>query len=78
MYLMNAAAAAAAAGGAHHALLRHQQQQQQLRQKLDARDGEQCTGVKIFIGSKVLCVFCFKICTPEGRGEKREGMQISK
>ena len=42
MYLMNAAAAAAAAGGAHHALLRHQQQQQQLRQKLDARDGEQC------------------------------------
>ena len=33
---------------------------------------------KLFIGSKVQCVFCFKICTPEGRGEQREGVQISK
>ena len=32
--------------------------------------------VKLFIGSKVLCVFCFEICTPQGRGEKREGKQI--
>ena len=28
------------------------------------------TGVKLFIGSKVPCVFCFEICTTEGRGGK--------
>ena len=31
-----------------------------------------CTGVK-FIGSKVMCVFCFVICTPEGRGGEQGG-----
>ena len=34
--------------------------------------------VKLFIGSKVQCEFRLGICTPEGMGEKREGMQISK
>ena len=29
-------------------------------------------GVELFIGSKVQCMLCFEICTPEGRGEKRE------
>ena len=33
-----------------------------------------CTGVKLIIGSKVPCMFCFEICTTVGRG----GMQISK
>ena len=28
--------------------------------------------------SEVLCPFGFEICTSEGRGEKREGMQYSK
>ena len=31
------------------------------------------TGVKLFIGSKVLCVFCFETCTPEGRGGEEGG-----
>ena len=31
--------------------------------------------VKLFIGSNVLCVFSFEICTQRGEGEKREGMQ---
>ena len=36
------------------------------------------TRFKLFFGSKVFCIFCFDICTLEGRGgEKREGMQIS-
>ena len=26
------------------------------------------TGVKTFLMNKVKCVFCFEICTPEGRG----------
>ena len=30
-------------------------------------------GVKLFIGSKVQCVFCFEICTPEGRRGGRGG-----
>ena len=31
------------------------------------------TGVKLFIGSKVQCMLCFEICSPEGRdGEKGE------
>ena len=33
-----------------------------------------CTGVTLFIGSKVLCLFCFEICSPEGSGgEKGRG-----
>ena len=36
------------------------------------------TGVEVFIGSKVQCLFCSESCTTEGRGEKREGVQISK
>ena len=36
------------------------------------------TGVKLFVGSKVPCMFCFEICIAEGEGEKREGMLISK
>ena len=32
----------------------------------------------IHTGVKALCIFCFEICTPEGRGGKREGMKISK
>ena len=36
------------------------------------------TGVGFILGSKVSCIFCFVICTPEGRGGEREGMQISK
>ena len=31
------------------------------------------TGVWLFIGSKVLCVFCFEICTPEVRGGEKGG-----
>ena len=31
------------------------------------------TGVKLFLGSKVLCMFCFEICTPEGRGGEKGG-----
>ena len=31
-----------------------------------------CTGVKLFMMSKVLCMFSFEICTPRGEGEKRE------
>ena len=31
------------------------------------------TRVKLFIGSKVLCVFCFGFCTPEGRGGEKGG-----
>ena len=30
-----------------------------------------CTGLKLFIGSKVLCVFCFEIGTAEGRGGEK-------
>ena len=36
------------------------------------------TGVELFIGAKVQSMFGFEICTQEGRGEKREGGQISK
>ena len=32
-----------------------------------------CTGVKLFIGSKVPWLFCFEICTPEGRGGEKGG-----
>ena len=32
-----------------------------------------CTGGKLFIGSKVPCMFCLDIYTPEGRGENTEG-----
>ena len=33
--------------------------------------------LKSFIGSKDQCVFCFEICTPEGRGgEKRESAKF--
>ena len=32
-----------------------------------------CAGVKLFIGSKVQCMFCFEIFTPEGRGEEVGG-----
>ena len=39
---------------------------------------QNCTGVKLFIGSKGLCVFCSENCTPEGRGGEKEGVQISK
>ena len=28
------------------------------------------TGVMLFIGLKVLCMFCFEICTKERGGEK--------
>ena len=31
------------------------------------------TGVELFIGSTVLCMFGFEICTPEGRGGNEEG-----
>ena len=31
------------------------------------------TGVKLFIGSKDQCMFCFEICTPEGRGGEKGG-----
>ena len=31
------------------------------------------TGVKFFIGSKVQCMFCFEICTPEDRGGEKRG-----
>ena len=36
------------------------------------------TGVELVLGSKVQCLFCFEISTPEGRRGKREGVQISK
>ena len=29
---------------------------------------ELSTGLELILGSKVLCIFCFEICTPEGRG----------
>ena len=32
--------------------------------------GKTSTWVKLLIGSEVPCVFCFEICTQEGRGEK--------
>ena len=32
----------------------------------------QRTGLKLFIGSKVLCMFCVEICTPEGRGGEKD------
>ena len=31
-------------------------------------------GVELFIGSGVQCLFCFEICTPEGRGGIRDLM----
>ena len=31
------------------------------------------TGVRLFIGSQVLCVFCLEICTPGGRGGEKGG-----
>ena len=31
------------------------------------------TGVELIIGSKVLCMLCFEICTPEGRGGEKGG-----
>ena len=31
------------------------------------------TGVKLFIGSKVLYVFCSEICTPQERGGEKGG-----
>ena len=31
------------------------------------------TGVKLIIGSKVPCLFCFEICTPVGRGKEKGG-----
>ena len=31
------------------------------------------TRVKLFIGSKVLFVFCSEICTPKGRGGEKGG-----
>ena len=30
-------------------------------------------GVNLFIGLKVLCMFCFKFCAPEGRREEKGG-----
>ena len=33
---------------------------------------------QLFMVSKVQCLFGFETCTPEGEGEKREGVQISK
>ena len=33
-------------------------------------------GVKLFIGSKVPCMFCVEICTPEGRGGEKEGSGV--
>ena len=36
------------------------------------------TGGQEFIGSKVQCLICSEYCTTEGRGEKREGVQMSK
>ena len=31
------------------------------------------TGVEVFIGSKVQCLFCFETSTTEGRGEEMGG-----
>ena len=31
------------------------------------------TGVELILGSKVLCLFCFEICTAEGRGGEKGG-----
>ena len=36
-------------------------------------DISQYTEVESFIGSKVECMFCFEICTPEGRGGEKVG-----
>ena len=44
-----------------------------------ARDGRDrlqsrpSTGVELFIGSKVLCMFCFENCIPEGKGGEKGG-----
>ena len=35
--------------------------------------GAKQAGVKLFIGSKVQCVFCFEICISEGRGGEKGG-----
>ena len=32
-----------------------------------------CTGIEVFIGSKVQCLFCFETCTTEGRGGEKGG-----
>ena len=32
-----------------------------------------CAGVRLIIGSKVLCMFCSEICTPVGRGGEKGG-----
>ena len=32
-----------------------------------------CTGIKLFIVSKIPCLFCFEICIPEGRGSEKGG-----
>ena len=36
-------------------------------------DKTECTGVKVFIGSKVQCLFCLETSTTEGRGEELGG-----
>ena len=47
-----------------------------LRPQYRSSSARPCTGVQVFIGSKVQCLFCFETCAAEGK--KREGMQILK
>ena len=44
----------------------------------DQLNCHKCTGMELILGSKVQCVFCFEISTPEGRGGEKGGVQISK
>ena len=37
-----------------------------------------CTGVEVFIGSKVQCLFCVETCSTEGRGGEKGGSANSK
>ena len=68
-------ATAAAAGPSHS----RQRPRGRARGSSPTGQGERySTGGKLFIGSKVLCLFAFEICTPEEEGEKGEGMQISR